>query len=318
MNLKISKQLFSVFTLIIIVLTSGCTMVEEFSDENINTEEIKLERVAIYRVANYTGSLEMSGLTEEYTMFIPYSDRYQEVQIPKEIETERDEYGNYLTTAKETYNLTFEFEAGSTRNDFEDYSYPFEAPVEYDKYLEETKKVDPENEQIKKISAELTENISSSFEAVEKMNNWTNDYLTYQILGRKDLNTEQILEQKIGSCEEHTWLYTALARSSGIPTRVVAGWVEQNGEVDAHMWAESWIPENGWIYVEPSNREFRAIGVAHLKQYTGPDKLTETYYGDMPQRTFRINFNITEYNCRIKNEKEECNLKSEKQISDIL
>ncbi|MFO7872023.1 MAG: transglutaminase domain-containing protein [Candidatus Undinarchaeales archaeon] len=318
MNLKINKHLFSAFILTVVILTSGCTMIEEFSDENIDVEEIKLEKVMIYKVSNYTGSLELSGLTQEYEMFIPYSDRYQKVEMPEGIETKRDEYGNYLTTAKESYNLTFEFEVGSTRNDFEDHEYPFEVPSEHENYLEKTKKVDPGNSQIKQISAELTENVSSSFEAVESMNNWTNEYLTYEILGKRDLNTEQILEQKVGSCEEHTWLYTALARSAGIPTRVVAGWVERNGKVEAHMWAESWIPENGWIYVEPSNKEFRTIGVAHLKQYVGPDKLSEIYYGDMPQRTFRLNFDIDEYNCMIKNGKEECSLKSENQVSDTL
>lgn len=304
--------------IVLVIFTSGCTAIEMYSDENLNSEEVTIERIRIYRVANYTGFLEMSGTADKYQMFIPYSDQYQEIKMPANLHTERDEYGNLLTTAEGEYNMTFEFKAGSTKNDFTDYQYPFETSSDHRLYLKSTELIDIENPLIKETVSNLLNNVTSSFEAIEILNNWTNNYLTYSIFEERDRNTEQILVKKIGSCEEYTRLYTALARNAGIPTRIVAGWVDQNGLIDPHMWAESYVPGNGWIHVEPSNGEFKTIGVAHLKQYVGPDKLAETYYGNLPQRTFKIQFDITEYNCMIKNGQEECTETTEKQVSGIL
>ena len=64
-----------------------------------------------------------------------------------------------------------------------------------------------------------------------------------------------------GVCEEYASLFTALCRAAGIPARVVTGhWIKSslkqniwnNVSSDAHAWAEFYLPEVGWIPVEPT------------------------------------------------------------------
>ncbi|MBL4607601.1 MAG: DUF3488 domain-containing transglutaminase family protein [Pseudomonadales bacterium] len=65
-----------------------------------------------------------------------------------------------------------------------------------------------------------------------------------------------------GFCEHYASTFTFLARSVGIPARVVVGY--QGGEqssldnyllvyqFDAHAWAEVWLPKRGWVRVDPT------------------------------------------------------------------
>lgn len=62
-----------------------------------------------------------------------------------------------------------------------------------------------------------------------------------------------VLDQRRAECQGHAYLYAALARASGIPTRVMNGLVysEQHGGFLYHTWAESVI-DGRWRAVDPS------------------------------------------------------------------
>ena len=65
-----------------------------------------------------------------------------------------------------------------------------------------------------------------------------------------------------GFCEHYAAAFVVLMRSAGIPARVVTGY--QGGEynpvgdywlirqADAHAWAEVWLPDAGWLRVDPT------------------------------------------------------------------
>lgn len=65
-----------------------------------------------------------------------------------------------------------------------------------------------------------------------------------------------------GFCEHYATTFVFLMRAAGIPARIVAGY--QGGEVnelggtvqvrqyDAHAWAEVWLPETGWVEMDPT------------------------------------------------------------------
>ena len=67
-------------------------------------------------MSNFTGTLEMSGTAQKYIMFLPYSDKYQTMNLPVGIDTETDEYGNFLTTVEGNYSFVFDFSGSSTKN----------------------------------------------------------------------------------------------------------------------------------------------------------------------------------------------------------
>lgn len=70
-----------------------------------------------------------------------------------------------------------------------------------------------------------------------------------------------VLHSRSGDCHEHTVLFTALARSVGIPTRMVAGLVYYEGQLYYHAWPEVWVGE--WIPTDPTLGQLVA-DVTHL------------------------------------------------------
>jgi protein-glutamine gamma-glutamyltransferase len=81
------------------------------------------------------------------------------------------------------------------------------------------------------------------------------------LLGRNTVD-EFLFEQKAGFCEHFSGAFVVLMRASGIPARVVTGyvggyrnpvgnyWLVRRS--DAHAWAEVWLRGRGWVRVDPT------------------------------------------------------------------
>jgi transglutaminase-like putative cysteine protease len=81
-------------------------------------------------------------------------------------------------------------------------------------------------------------------------------------LDMQDPYDDFLFNTKLGFCEHFAGAFTLLMRSGGLPARVVTGY--QGGEVnplnkelivrqaDAHAWSEVWIPEEGWVRIDPT------------------------------------------------------------------
>ena len=82
----------------------------------------------------------------------------------------------------------------------------------------------------------------------------------------------EVLKTMRGDCNEHTTLFTALARSLGIPTRPVAGIVYsetifEDGAFYYHAWPEVWLGDT-WVPVDPTFGQFPA-DATHLGLVVG-------------------------------------------------
>ena len=78
----------------------------------------------------------------------------------------------------------------------------------------------------------------------------------------------KVLRERRGECQAHTLLFAALARSLGIPTRLIAGllYIEGLGFF-YHSWAECRL--DGWIAVDPTLGQ-TGIDATHIKLVEGP------------------------------------------------
>jgi transglutaminase-like putative cysteine protease len=72
---------------------------------------------------------------------------------------------------------------------------------------------------------------------------------------------DHILETGCGVCQDYAHVMIAIARSWGIPTRYVSGYLhvigaegEQAPSTSTHAWAECRLPGLGWIGFDPTNR----------------------------------------------------------------
>ena len=107
---------------------------------------------------------------------------------------------------------------------------------------------------------------------------------------------EFLFETRRGFCEHYAAAFVTLMRSTGIPARVVTGY--QGGEynpagnylivrqLDAHAWAEVWLPGQGWARVDPT------AAIAPERIEYGADGLRRllargTLLGGMPPEALR-------------------------------
>ena len=65
-----------------------------------------------------------------------------------------------------------------------------------------------------------------------------------------------MLDRRAGDCNEHTVLYTALARAAGLPTVMNAGVVYVDGNFYYHAWPTVWVGD--WVAVDPTFDQFPA------------------------------------------------------------
>ena len=73
---------------------------------------------------------------------------------------------------------------------------------------------------------------------------------------------EFLFSTRRGFCEHFASAFVVLMRAAGVPARVVTGYMggELNAlgdyllirQSDAHAWAEVWLPERGWVRIDPT------------------------------------------------------------------
>lgn len=81
---------------------------------------------------------------------------------------------------------------------------------------------------------------------------------------------EEVLEKGKGVCQDFAHLMIAMLRSFGVPARYVSGYIHRpNKESQSHAWCEAWIPQLGWLGVDPTND--RVIDERFVKVAIGRD-----------------------------------------------
>jgi len=79
-------------------------------------------------------------------------------------------------------------------------------------------------------------------------------------------SARDVLADREGDCNEHSTLFTALARSLGIPTKLVVGIVYVNGGYFYHAWNEVWMGE--WVPIDSTFGQTQ-MDATHIKLFEG-------------------------------------------------
>ncbi|MGH8732677.1 MAG: transglutaminase-like domain-containing protein, partial [Burkholderiales bacterium] len=79
-----------------------------------------------------------------------------------------------------------------------------------------------------------------------------------------------VLRARRAECQGHAYLFAALARAAGIPTRIVNGiaYSDEHGGFLYHTWNEAWIAGRGWQPVDATFGQPHA-DATHLKLIEG-------------------------------------------------
>jgi transglutaminase-like putative cysteine protease len=99
---------------------------------------------------------------------------------------------------------------------------------------------------------------------------------------------DDILSVGKGVCQDFTHLMLALLRSLGIPARYVSGYIHRKDlESQSHAWCEVWLPELGWIGIDPTNDRLvdeHFVKVAIGRDFTDVPPNKGTYRGKAQEK----------------------------------
>ncbi|MBI5190430.1 MAG: transglutaminase domain-containing protein [Nitrospirae bacterium] len=134
-----------------------------------------------------------------------------------------------------------------------------------DEYLEPTPFVQADDPAIKRKAAEINGGEKDALKAARKLSDWVFRSIKKQPATGVP-SAAEVLVSLTGDCNEHTALYTALARSAGIPTRMAGGIVMMDGRFYYHAWPEVYVGE--WVSIDPTFGQFPA-DATHIRLVEG-------------------------------------------------
>jgi hypothetical protein len=171
-----------------------------------------------------------------------------------------------VQTTEEHGHLTAEYEIDASEFDC---SKSVDLPItdpDLKKYLEDGPYIQPSNSEIAETAKSSVGMVKNACDAASNLRRWV--YGNMEPKGEKGIvrTSVDVLHTKSGVCRDYAILYTALARSVGIPTKLVAGLVYWNGGLYYHAWAESYVGK--WIAIDPTlPTDF--VDATHIKLVEG-------------------------------------------------
>jgi len=144
------------------------------------------------------------------------------------------------------------------------YRLPYSGKEQAD-YLLPNALIQSDDKRIKDQAAIILSGEKNARAAAKKLTEWV-----YSAITKKPVvsipSALEVLNHLEGDCNEHTALYTALARAAGIPTRMAAGIVYLENGFYYHAWPEVWVGH--WMAVDPTFNQFPA-DATHIRFATG-------------------------------------------------
>ncbi len=125
--------------------------------------------------------------------------------------------------------------------------------------------IESENEEIIHAAEEIAGSVADPVEAVVLVQAWVYEHLEKRPVVSIPSALE-VLRTKVGDCNEHATLATALLRALGIPARIAVGLVYTRGRFFYHAWSEAYVGE--WISLDPTLNQI-PVDATHIKLLEG-------------------------------------------------
>ena len=149
-----------------------------------------------------------------------------------------------------------------------DRSQPLENDASPGRYLRATLAAPSNFAEIASLAKSLTAGVSGEEHKISRLIAWMDANIAKEAVD--SFTAADVLRERRAECQGHAYLFAALARASGIPTRVVNGIVysADHGGFLYHTWNEAWIDGLGWQPVDATFGQARA-DATHLKLIEG-------------------------------------------------
>ncbi len=143
-------------------------------------------------------------------------------------------------------------------------SLPLNSP-ELKEYLEPEQFIQSRHPKITARARALAGGVKSPLSIIDKVNGWV-----FETLEKRPTmsvpSALEVLDTKVGDCNEHAVLATALLRAAGVPTRMAVGVLYFEGRFYYHAWLEAYWGR--WTAVDPLLGQMPA-DAAHIRFLTG-------------------------------------------------
>jgi len=133
-------------------------------------------------------------------------------------------------------------------------------------FLEDTAEVQSKHPLIRALARELVGDTKDAWKAAQKINLWVFSNLEKELVD--SVSALNALRARKGECQSHSYLFTALARAAGIPTKIVNGLVYSpkfKGFL-YHAWPEVYVGE--WRALDPTFGQ-DTVDATHIKLSEG-------------------------------------------------
>jgi Transglutaminase-like enzymes, putative cysteine proteases len=204
-----------------------------------------------------------------------------------------------VTRTIQTSGIKYIKDLSKTSGDYSSFS-------DYTKYTDAADKIESNNSAIVEESKELFAGITNPYYKAKKAYEFVNSYMNYDE-SNKNKGALNALQTSKGVCEDYSELFVALLRASGVPARVATGyWIDSenfsnniaNGNNYRHAWAEYYLPEYGWIVVEPTNIYYfngkQTINYDYFSNLSGATHFISGYDAAGENKDGNIYYNYTE------------------------
>lgn len=120
--------------------------------------------------------------------------------------------------------------------------------------------------EIKKQALAIVDGAKDRAEAARKIAAWVNAHMKDGVNVALPRGAAEIMKSRQGVCRDYATLFTSLARTVGIPTRICSGIIYHEGKFFYHAWVECRIEESsdGWYALDPTLKD-ELVDATHVK-----------------------------------------------------
>jgi hypothetical protein len=158
-----------------------------------------------------------------------------------------------------------------------------DVPEDIQYYLKSTEQVQSGDARIRKLARELTQGVTTEFDAVQRVLSYVIDHVRY-VTPPAQYDALYSLGSGKGNCQNFSHLSAALMRAEGVPVRIVNGItlnkafnLKREGGVltfkmgqGRHSWIEVWFPDLGWVPFDPQQTAM-FVSNRYIRIETGAD-----------------------------------------------
>jgi len=132
-----------------------------------------------------------------------------------------------------------------------------------EKFLADDTKYSVNGPFIQSSTNEAVGDEANAYWIARKIFNYVIDRIEYERVGGWNI-APTVLKRGTGSCSEYSFVYIAMCRAAGLPARYVGSVVIRGDDASAdevfHRWVEVYLPNYGWIPVDPSGGDYPEPG----------------------------------------------------------